>query len=424
MEPKAEVNIVEYAALIGLDWGSEKHSVALQAADSKKLEICELKQTPEFMHNWILNLHSRFPGGKIAIAIEQSKGAVINFLLGFDFVHVFRINPKSLKNYREALSPSGAKDDPTDAELLLLFVKHHCDRLKPWIPDDSESRSLQKLVEFRRKVIALRTRLTNGLTQALKEYFPQALSWTGDLDTVMACDFLTKWPRLEKLQKTKPDAIRKFYRDHGSRNNDLIDQRLKEIQAAIPLTQDSAAINIGVVMVQTIVSQLRPLFASIRDIDKEIEERFRKHPDFEIFDSFPGAGVVMAPRLQTAMGSDRDRFDSAEEVQNYSGIAPVTERSGKATWIHQRFACSKFIRQSFHEFAGHSIHHCDWAQAYYLMQRKRGKEHHAAVRALAYKWIRIIFRCWKDRVPYDDQKYMESLRRNQAPCLAFLKAAA
>jgi transposase len=424
MEPKNEVMKVDYAAWIGLDWGSEKHAIALRPAGSSQIEQSELKQTPEMLHDWFLKLRKRFPGSKVAIAIEQSKGAVINFLLGFDFVHVFRVNPKSLKNYREALSPSGAKDDPTDAELLLQFVMYHHDRMKPWVPDDPDSRSLLMLVEFRRKTIAHRTRLTNILTQKLKEYFPQALEWTGDLDTVMACDFLTRWPTLEELQKTRPDNIRKFYQKHGSRSSDLIDQRLGQIRSAIPLTQDSAVINTSVLMVQTIVDQLRPLFPSIRSLDAEIEKIFKKHPDFEIFASFPGAGDAIAPRLQAALGSNRDRFDSAEEVQKYSGIAPVMERSGKTKWVHRRYACSTFIRQTFHEFAGHSIKQCQWARAYYDMQRGLGKKHHAAVRALAYKWIRIIFRCWKNRVPYDDAKYMESLRRKKASCLAFLEKAA
>lgn len=414
----------DYAAWIGLDWGSEKHALALQAADSNQVERCTLNQTPEALHDWFFKLLARFPGQKVAIAIEQSKGAVIHFLLAFDFVHIFPINPKSLKNYREALYPSGAKDDPVDGELLLRFLRGHSDRLKPWVPDDPDSRALLKLVEFRRKTVNGRTSLTNKLSQILKEYFPQALDWAGELDTVMACDFLTKWPTLEKLQKTKPEKIRKFYTEHGSRSLQLIDKRLNEISSALPLTKDPAVISTSVIMVLTIVDQLRPLFDSIRTLDGEIAKIFKKHPDFEIFDSLPGAGAALAPRLQTAMGSDRTRFNAPDEVQNYSGISPVTDRSGKTKRVYRRRACSKFVKQSFHEFAGHSLNHCEWTRAYYDMQRVRGKGHHAAVRALAYKWIRIIFRCWKDRVPYNDAKYMESLRRKQAPCLAYLKPAA
>jgi transposase len=414
----------DYAAWIGLDWGSEKHAIALQAADSRHLEGCTLEQTPEALHDWFGKLLVRFPERRVAVAIEQSKGAVINFLLGFDFVHVFRVNPKSLKSYREALYPSGAKDDPTDAELLLNFVMLHADKMKPWVPDTPDSRALLRLVEFRRKTVGNRTRLTNTLTGVLKEYFPQALDWVGDLDSVMACDFLTKWPTLKKLQKAKPEKIRQFYIEHGSRRSNLIDERLQEIRSAIPLTQDLAVINTSVIMVETFVVQLHPLLGAIRRIDNEIAEIFRKHPDCEIFDSFPGAGAALAPRLQTAMGSDRNRFASAQEVQSYSGIAPVTERSGKTKHVYRRRACSRFIRQSFHEFAAHSIPQCAWAQAYYDMKRKSGKEHHAAVRALAFKWIRIIFRCWQERLPYNDAKHMESLRRKQAPCLAFLPNAA
>ena len=117
----------------------------------------------------------------------------------------------------------------------------------------------------------------------------------------------------------------------------------------------------------------------------------------------------MAPRLLAALGSQRDRYASAEEVQKYSGIALVTERSGKKKWVHFRWACPKFLRQSFHEWAGHSIAQSVWARAYYQQQRQRGKDHHAVVRALAFKWIRIVFRCWQDRVAYDETRYLRTL---------------
>lgn len=146
-------------------------------------------------------------------------------------------------------------------------------------------------------------------------------------------------------------------------------------------------------MAQAIVSQLRPLMVSIKELDKQIAELFAKHEDFELFSSFPGAGEVLAPRLLSALGADRDRFESAEEIQQLSGIAPVTERSGKTCWVHHRFACPKFLRQSFHEFAAQSIGQSPWARTYYKRRRERGNSHQAAVRSLAFRWIRIIYRC-------------------------------
>jgi len=417
-------NTVDYAVFVGLDWGSEKHSIALKAAGSKEIERYELKQNPEDLHAWVIKLRDKFGGRPVAVAIEQTKGAVIHALMSYDFVHVFRINPKSMADYRKAFSPGGAKDDPTDAEYLLEWVTLHRDRLKPWVPDEPQTRALQRLVEFRREVVNRRGAFTNQLTQLLKDYFPQALDWAGEIDSVMACDFLSKWPTLEKVKKTKPDTIRTFYRQHGSRSNELIEERLKAIRTAQALTEDATVIETSVSMVQTIIRVLRPTMESIERINEEIKARFQVHPDMAIFDSFPGAGAALAPRLLAAMGSDRSRFESASEIQQHSGIAPVTDRSGKHMWVHRRFACPKFTRQTFQEFAGQSIRWSSWARAHYDMQRDRGKGHHAAVRSLAYKWIRIIYRCWKDRVMYNEEIHIQSLRKKGSEVLDFIDKAA
>jgi transposase len=344
--------------------------------------------------------------------------------MGLDFVHIYRVHPKSLKNYRMALYPSGAKDDPTDADLILEFAKHHQDKIQPWVPDDVDSRLLLRLVEGRRKVVNKRGRLTNELTQLLKEYFPQALDWAGKIKCMMACDFLMKWPTLEKLQKSKSETVRQFYRDHGSRNSELINLRIEEIRSALPLTTDKAVVESSIPIMETIVRQLRVLIDAVACFDEEIKAVYQKQPDAEIFASFPGAGPALEPRLLAVMGTDRSRFSCAQEVEEYSGIAPVTERSGKSKWVHRRLACCAFVKQSFHEYAGQTVTYCLWAGAFYESKRAAGKEHHAALRALAYKWIRIIYRCWKDHVPYDEQRYMESLKRRQPAWLAFLPTEA
>ena len=404
---------IEYAAWIGLDWGSQKHAICLKPADSVTAEHYTLEQKPEALHSWFMNLIARFGDRKVAIAIEQTRGAVIHFLLGLAPVHIYTIHPKSLKNYRDAINPSGAKDDPSDANLLLQFLTLHQHRLKPWIPDKPEVRLLLRLVEFRRKMVGKRVRLTNELMQLLKEYFPAALDCAGDLDRVMACDFLMKWPTLDKLQKSKADTIRKFYQEHGSRSTKVIEGRLKQIRSALPLTTDAPVIEPSVALVQSIAPQLRSVINAITQFDQRIKDVFEKHSDAKIFSSFPGAGAALAPRLLAVMGSDRSRFASSLEVAEYAGIAPVTERSGKKTWVHRRFACARFVKQSFHEFAAESIRFCDWARSYYDQKKKEGKSHHSAIRALAYRWIRIIYRCWKDRIPYEDGKYMRALRQRK-----------
>lgn len=397
-------------AYIGLDWADERHSVHVQTADGT-IEHLELEQKPAVLHEWVAQLQQRFGGGKIAVALEQRKGAVIHALLMYDCFVLYPINPKALARFREAFRTSGAKDDPLDSELLLDLVVRHRDKLRAWVPDTVESRKLQALCEQRRKLVNHRVALTNRLTSLLKQYFPQALEWVGDLGSVQACDFLTQWPTLAAVQRARPSTIRQFYRAHNCRKADVIEARLAAIASARPLTTDAAVVEPLSLSVQTYATQLRALIAAIQTFDQRIAEVFAEHADHDVFTSFPGAGDVCAPRLAAAFGTDRSRWNSAAELQAHSGIAPVTERSGKTLWVHHRLACPKFVKQTFHEFADQSIRFSKWARAYYDQQRARGNHHHAALRALAYKWIRILYRCWKERKSYDEQTYIDALRR-------------
>jgi transposase len=406
--------VTDVVAWIGLDWADERHSVHLQTADGR-IEQLTLEQKPAVLHEWVAQLQQRFGGGKIAIALEQRKGAVIHALLMYDCFVLYPINPKALARYREAFSTSGAKDDPLDSELLLDLVVRHRDKLRAWVPDTVEARKLQALCEQRRKLVNQRVALTNRLTSLLKQYFPQALEWVGDLASVQACDFLTQWPTLADVQAARRSTVRRFYSDHNCRKRAVVDARLAAIASARPLTTDAAVIEPLSLSVQTYATQLHTVIEAIQVFDGRIAKVFAAHADHDIFGSFPGAGDVCAPRLAAAFGTDRSRWGSAAELQAHSGIAPVTERSGKTLWVHHRLACPKFVKQTFHEFADQSIRFSRWARAYYDQQRARGNDHHAALRALAYKWIRILFRCWKERRPYDEETYIDTLRRRGSP---------
>jgi transposase len=403
----------ELAAYVGLDWADEEHAVCLRVSNTNEIREYTVKQHPQKLHEWINDLRKEFGGQKIGIAIEKSRGGLIYALMEYDFLILYPINPKTLARYRESCCVSGAKDDPSDAALLMDLIYRHRERQRPWFSDTVETRTIQLLSEHRRAIVDEQTALTNRLEALLKGYFPQALDWVGDLNTVQACDFLTKWPSLESVQKAKPAQLRTFYLDHGCRRGEVIEKRLQEIRDAHSLTKDDAVIRCSMLMVQATVEALRPLISAIKRFTQEIETVFQKHPDHEIFESFPGAGDVMAPRLLAAMGSDRNHFETAAEIQQFSGIAPVTKKSGKMHYVHRRYACPRFLRQSFHEWARLTIQFSDWACSYYEYQRAKGKRHHAAIRSLAFKWIRIIFRCWKDRMPYDEQTYVASLKRTR-----------
>jgi transposase len=409
-----------FAAFVAIDWADEKHVWSMQAADSDERQRGEVNHNPEAIESWVAMLSSRFPGQPIAVAVEQSRGPLVFMLGKYEQLHVYPIHPRAAAQFRAALFPSGAKDDPVDADLLLELLVHHRTHLRRLNPDTEPTRLVQHLVEGRRKLVNEKTRQSNRLTAKLKLYFPQMLEWFEEVDSPLVGALLKRWPTLEALQKARPATVHSFLTAHNCRSQELIDKRLEEIRRAVPAISDAAVIQSSVAMTEVLVGVIATPRQGIATFDRQIEQAVVAHPDFAIWDSFPGAGPVLAPRLLAAFGSQRDRYGKAAEMQQFSGIAPVLERSGKTEWVHFRWACPKFLRQTFHEWAGHSIGFCGWARAYYEQQRKHGKDHHAAVRGLAFKWIRIAFRCWKDRIPYDDSLYLESLRRRGSPLVQAL----
>lgn len=405
----------EFAAFVALDWADRKHAWAMQIAggNQRRIQEGELDNTPEAIERWAAELAQRFGSRPIAVALEQSRGAVAAMLAKYEHLVLYPIHPSTLANYRKSFCPSGAKDDPGDARIALDLLLRHRDRLRPLRPDTVETRTLQFLVEGRRRLVNDKTDFGNRLTDLLKQYFPQVLRWFDNPTSPLVGALLERWPTLEELRRARPATVLKFLRAHHSRGEERLAKIVEEIAGAVSATRDQALLCSATLATARLVRIIAELRDGIAEYDRRIEAAVRAHPDFFIVDSLPGAGPALAPRLIAALGTDRERFRTAAEVQCFSGIAPVVVSSGQQRWVHWRWACPKFVRQTFHEWALHSIAKCAWARTYYDEQRARGKSRHAAIRALAFKWIRILFRCWKDRKPYEEQRYAAALSRKQ-----------
>jgi HAMP domain-containing protein/transposase len=285
------------AACIGMDWADGHHDLSIQAVGSNTVERRRIVHTPEALAEFLGELRRRFGGRPVGICLELSRGPLIHALLEHDFIVLFPVNPLSLSQFRAAFATSGAKDDPTDADLLLELLVKHRDRLRVWTPGDSKTRALARLVEARRKAVDMRTRLTQQLTAELKGYFPQALQWTGkSLTTQMASDFLLRWSTLKALQRARPKTIRKFYYGHNCRRGDLIEKRLDEIRTATPLTSDPAIVETSVLTVQMLAHQIRALIPSIARYEAEIDKLLAAHPD--------AGGAHLHPRGPAAHGGE------------------------------------------------------------------------------------------------------------------------
>lgn len=409
--------------VIGLDRSDRKADLHLLDTRTGTARAQTIGTAPEALHDWLYQLRQAHPEARVAICLEQPAASLILFLETYAWITLYAINPVTLQKFREAFVTSRAKDDGKDARYLAELLLTHHDKLQPWQPDDAQTRLLQQLVSHRRAVVDERTALTNRLQALLKQYFPQALELCGeDLWRPLATAFLLKWPTLQALQKVRPATVKQFYHLHGSRSQTLMTQRLELIARAVPLTDEAAVLESHTLRVQLICRQLRELQRVLAAFDERLAEVFRAHPDREIFASLPGAGPVLAPRLLASLGSERERYASAASLQSFSGIAPVTKQSGGKRHVHRRYCCPVFMKQTFHEYAKESVRHSRWAAAHYQQQRERGAGHHAAVRSLAYKWQRILWKCWQTRQPYDEATYEAALQKSGSPLVARLEA--
>jgi transposase len=257
--------------------------------------------------------------------------------------------------------------------LLLDVLTLHYDKLRRLRPDTPETRTLQFLVEERRKFVHERTRCSNRITSHLKLYYPQVLEWFDEIGSNIAAEFLERWPSLDKLQRARPATIERFFIDHNSRKAESIARRLDQIQKATPATKDAAVIASCAAAVVAWGGLLKQLLRMIEGYDEKIDALAREHPDYALIKSLPGAGPALTPGLIAALGSQRNRYQTAHQIQCYSGIAPGVASSGKQRWVHWRWCCPRFLRQTFHEWALHSIAYSPWARDYYDEQRAKGK---------------------------------------------------
>ena len=410
-----------FELIIGLDRSDRKADLCLIDTRTGQTQKLTIATSPEALHDWLARLPQQYPQARVAVCLEQPAANLILFLETYPWITLYAINPITLQKFRESFVTSRAKDDGKDAQYLAELLLTHHNKLKAWQPDDSQTRRLQQLVSHRRAVVDERTGLSNRLKALLKQYFPQALQLCGeDLWRPLATAFLLKWPTLQALQRARPAAIKQFYYLNGSRSQKLIEQRLELIQKAVALTDEPAVLQSHTLRVQLICKELQLLRKTLEQFDQQIAAVFGQHPDREIFQALPGAGPVLAPRLLASMGSERQRYGRAASLSCFSGIAPITKQSGNKRHVHRRYLCPKFCKQSFHEYAKESILHSRWAAAYYGQQRAKGANHHTAVRALAYKWQRILWRCWQSRSIYKEEVYEAALKRSGSPLIGLL----
>lgn len=404
--------------LIGIDWADSKHDYFLTAPDGTT-HCGEFASTPNAIADQVKSWRIITPGAKVIVAIEATKGAIVNALLEYEDVEIRLVNPAALANFRKAFAHGGGKNDPTDAMLLATFLCKHLGKTRMLTRDSGTTQKLAAFAQDRRRLVDARADLANELTAMLKAYFPAALELKPARSySSFFLKFLVKYPSLSAVKAAGKTKLRKFF--HGTCRKRHAERDAELLCQAVPLTTDRATIEIAVMRVNAVVDQLETLSKQIRRYEAQMKQLLPKHERYDVARSLPHASTNTQARLIAAMGDDCGRYATSEELHAASGIAPLTTQSGRQRIVHSRWACNKFLRQTFHEYAGLSIRGSRWARAYYESQIAKGKSSNTAKRSLAYKWQRIIHRCWQTGEPYNEECYLERLKESGSPLWAKL----
>jgi transposase len=411
----ASESIPRYDLLVSLDRSDRTAALALlDLSTGALLTESVLDLAPEALDGWWRTLRAAHPQARIAVAFEQPAPNLLAFFAPRQPAAIYALNPSATWAYRRSLTVSRARNDQSDARDQALFVKNHLAELKTWAAPATTVVQLERLTLSRRKQVDARIALTNQLQAALKRYFPQALELMHeDIWRPMNLEFLRKWPSAQKLQKVPLGKLRAFYHKHGSRSEARWTARSTLIGQLVPLAEAGPADELEV---GALIDQIEVLTASIARHDQVIAEMFEAEGlAAEQIGTLPGAGPILAPRIYVALARHAPNCDDPESLAAAVGVAPVTDQSGKMHKVYRRLRCDNHTRQSFVEWVKESWKHSTWAEAFVRQRQKKGQGFHAIMRALAYKWIRILWRCWRDGVAYHEQTYIERLRQKGSP---------
>ena len=398
---------------IGIDWAKTSHHYCLRTLEGTT-EFGSFEQDDEQIKQWIEGLSDRFKARRLTICMEDGRSALLHRLQRYETVDLFLVNTTTAARYRTTFTPSGDKNDPGDAASLLDLIERHPEKVRACGKVDSYAQALDQLCRARRAVVDRRTGTIASLREILELYYPLATKLFDEFSTSLALDFLQQWPDLQGLKNAEEATLVNFFHGHRCRSQKRIQERLKEIARYHCPIEEPVLLEVSRSCIIDHTNQIRALNESIQRYEQHIESLFQCHEKATLFSGLPGAAKRLAPRLLAAFCLIDPQ--DASQMQTQVGIAPIRVQSGQTSKVYMRRFCPKFLRQSFHEFAGCSIKSSVWAKAFYEHQRgTKGHGSHAAKRALAFKWIRILVACWKTGEAYNESEYIDALKRRKSP---------
>ena len=412
----AFADLTHYA---GLDWGRDKHHLAVVDRDGQFLVDLLFEDTAA---GWAGVREKLQPFPRLGVAIETRCGPAVERLLEAGLV-VYPLNPKAAERYRDRKVPSGGKSDRRDARSFADALRTDGHAWRTLLPQDPRTAELRMLCRDEIGLIAQRTALVNQLQEALHEYYPTALKVFDDWTAPSAWDFVLTFPTPQALVTKGKRQWEKFLHVHQLYRPQTAALRMELFAGAEGFVNPNPAVTRAKsLLARALARQLRVLEDQLAEYREQITKLFNDHPDHDIFGSLPGAGEKLAPRLLAECGDNRQEFDSPQALQCYAGTAPVSFQSGKVHRVRLRRACNHWLRAAVHLWADQSRRGCAWAQAYYQQKKKEGLAHAAALRCLGNRWLKILWRIWQDGTSYSEALHLRNQVTHGSWVIALLPA--
>jgi transposase len=396
------------ALYVGIDWASEAHAVCVLDRHGRVRWTGTVAHSATGLAELIRRLTRFASPAQIRIALERSSGLLVDTLLEAGF-GVVPIHPNAVKAMRPRYSAAGAKSDPGDAYLLADVLRTDGHRFRALTAPTDATRALRTLVRGREDLVAARVALGNQLRALLERVWPGAATIFAEVTSPIALAFLARYPTAESAAGLGERRLAQFLGAHAYSGRRAPAQLLARLRAA-PISRVAAAeAAASADVIRALVAALEPLVRQLHQLNAAITAAVAHHRDGAVVTSFPRSGQINAAQILAELGDDRRRFTSADHLAAEAGVAPITRESGKSRGVGFRWACNKRLRQAITTFADNSRHASAWAAAVYTRARLRGCDHPHAIRVLGRAWVRVLWRCWQDRVPYDVSRHRAAI---------------
>jgi transposase len=392
------------AFYVGIDWAAETHAVCVMDTAGKVVARFTVAHSAAGLGKLMHRLAGLGDPADMPVAIERPSGALVDALLEAGHP-VVPVSPNAIKAWREGEVLSGAKSDDGDAEVICEYLRLRQHRLRVATPYCDDTRALRTVVRTRDDVVDLRVTAVNQLGALLDAHWPGGKAIFADLESRIALEFLTRYPTAAAAAHLDEAGIAAFCREMGYSGKRPASVLLARLRSAPARTCGSALTTAVRDAVLALVSIIRALTGATRDLDRSVTARLGEHPDGPIFTSLPRSGQINAAQMLAEWGDCRQVYDGPDSVAALAGVTPVTNQSGKHRGVHFRWACNKRFRTAITTFADNSRHASPWAAHIYAQARASGKDHPHAIRILARAWIRVIWPCWINGIPYDPDKH-------------------